>query len=67
MVRIPRKIVDIRCLIRDHQVALVDRIMDLNNFSGLPAGTTPPMFAAVVGNVSMVSRNKFFRKLLNFS
>ncbi|OZC11557.1 ankyrin repeat protein [Onchocerca flexuosa] len=53
-VEIPRKTVDIRCLIRDHQVALIDWIMDLDDFSELPAGTTPLMYAAIVGSVSMV-------------
>uniref|UniRef100_A0A2K6WI56 SAM domain-containing protein n=1 Tax=Onchocerca volvulus TaxID=6282 RepID=A0A2K6WI56_ONCVO len=51
---IPRKTVDIRCLIRDNQVALIDWIMDLGDFSELPAGTTPLMYAAIVGSVSMV-------------
>ncbi|KAL4002899.1 Ankyrin repeats (3 copies) family protein [Acanthocheilonema viteae] len=54
IIEIPRNTADIRCLIRDHQVALVDWIMDFNDFSGLPAGTTPLMFAAVTGNVLMV-------------
>uniref|UniRef100_A0A0R3RJC3 ANK_REP_REGION domain-containing protein n=1 Tax=Elaeophora elaphi TaxID=1147741 RepID=A0A0R3RJC3_9BILA len=53
-VETPRNIVDIRCLIRDHHVALVDWIMSLNDFSGLAPGTTPLMYAAIVGNVTMV-------------
>ncbi|CAG9539605.1 unnamed protein product [Cercopithifilaria johnstoni] len=54
VVKMRRKTPDIRCLIRDHQLALVDWIMDLNDFSGLPAGTTPLMYAAIVGNILMV-------------
>ncbi|KAM3723815.1 Ankyrin repeat and SAM domain-containing protein [Dirofilaria immitis] len=53
-VEIPKKTADIRCLIRDHQIGLVNWIMDLNDYSGLPIGTTPLMYAAIVGNVSMV-------------
>ncbi|MCP9259242.1 hypothetical protein DINM_002202 [Dirofilaria immitis] len=49
-----KKTADIRCLIRDHQIGLVNWIMDLNDYSGLPIGTTPLMYAAIVGNVSMV-------------
>uniref|UniRef100_A0A915PFQ0 SAM domain-containing protein n=1 Tax=Setaria digitata TaxID=48799 RepID=A0A915PFQ0_9BILA len=53
-IEISRKRTDIRCLIRDHQVALVDRVLDTNDYSGLPAGVTPLMYAAVAGNVPMV-------------
>ncbi|VDK67889.1 unnamed protein product [Litomosoides sigmodontis] len=48
-----KKSVDIRCLIRDHQVALVNWVMNLNDFTGLPVGTTPLMYAAITGNISM--------------
>nr|CRZ25734.1 Bm10874 [Brugia malayi] len=53
-VEIPRKTADIRCLIRDHKVALVDYIMNLNDYAELPTGTTPLMYAAIVGSISMV-------------
>ncbi|EFO22423.2 hypothetical protein LOAG_06058 [Loa loa] len=53
-VEMPRKTADIRCLIRHHRVALVNWIMDLNNYDRLPAGSTPLMYAAVVGNIAMV-------------
>ncbi|VDN89550.1 unnamed protein product [Brugia pahangi] len=62
-VEIPRKTADIRCLIRDHKVALVDYIMNLNDYAELPTGTTPLMYAAIVGSISMVSEANFFYEL----
>uniref|UniRef100_A0A0M3HHE0 ANK_REP_REGION domain-containing protein n=1 Tax=Ascaris lumbricoides TaxID=6252 RepID=A0A0M3HHE0_ASCLU len=47
---------DIRYLIRDEKVHQLDRMLRRKRkFAPLPDGTTPLMFAAVVGNVDMVN------------